>query len=161
EEEGLPPLPVAETFQPRPSENGSSGSEIFAHAFNSRTRAERKAAEVEVAKPQMSDQLAQVAGQDSFRIMLRLVGPPALPMGAKVRHDHAEALGRDASSMAEPDPVHVGVGEQAMKQDDRLAGPRLMPRELNVVGGTPEVGRDVRHPGNSPVASIHFLTSTS
>ncbi len=108
----------------------------------------------------MRDQLAQVAGEDALGIMLRLVRLAAEPMRAKIGHDHAEALGRDARRVAELDPVHIGVGKEPVKQDHEPAPPRFMESELDPVGRSPEMRNDVAHPGNFPVACTHLSTST-
>ena len=108
----------------------------------------------------MRDQLAQVAGENAFGIMLRLVRLAAEPMRAKVGHDDAEAFGRDPRRVAELDPVHISVGKEPVKQDHRPAPPRLMKGELDPVGRRPEMGDDVAHPGNFPVACTHLSTST-
>ena len=55
-------------------------------------------------------------------------------MRPEVGHDHTEAIARNARCMAEPDPVHVCIGEQSMEQDDRSAFAKLVIRELYIVG---------------------------
>ena len=92
--------------------------------------------------------------------MFRLVRLAAEPVRAKIGHDHPESFARDPRRMAELDPVHVGVGEEAVEQDHRPASPSLMKGELDPVRRGPEMRDDVVHPGNFPVASIHLSTST-
>jgi len=47
--------------------------------------------------------------------------PRALPVRPQIRHDHAKAFTRDPLGMAELDPIHLRIGEQAVQQDDRPA----------------------------------------
>ena len=87
----------------------------------------------------MGNQLAQVAGENPLGIMFCAMGLAAQAMGTKVGHDHAKALGRDACCGSELDPVDVGVGKQAMEQDDGAAAAGFAPRELDAVRGVPAV----------------------
>ena len=47
--------------------------------------------------------------------------------------------------VAELDPVHLRVGEQAVEQDHRPALPDLVPGELDAVGRGPMVGGGFSH----------------
>src|SRR5438309_2241615 len=153
EEEVLAPLPMPEALEPRPPKDRPPRLQPLADALDRGPRAERKSAEVEVGEAEVGDQFAQVPRQDPHRIMLRLVRLGAEPVSAEVGHDHPEALRGDARCVAELDPVHVGVGEQAVEQDYRTALPTLMEGQLYAVRCGPMMDPRFAHPGKLPVAS--------
>src|SRR5215217_1456396 len=95
----------------------------------------------------MRNKLTQVAGEDSRRIMFGFMRTAALAMRAKVGHDHPEAVRRDPVRMAELDPVHVRVGEQAVEQDHGPALAYFMVGELDPVRCDPAMGACLSHPG--------------
>ena len=65
EEEILAALPVPQSLEPRSAKDRPARLQPLADRLDRRPRAERKAAEVEIGEPEMGDQLAQVAREDS------------------------------------------------------------------------------------------------
>ncbi len=63
------------------------------------------------------------------------------------------------SRVAELDPVHLRVGEQAVEEDYRPSLPELVIGERHIVGRGPVMDRRFAHPGKLPVASVHLSTS--
>jgi hypothetical protein len=51
--------------------------------------------------------------------------------------------------MTELDPVHLGIGEQAVDQDDRPAAAKLPPREADTIGRGEVVGLEIAQSGYS------------
>jgi hypothetical protein len=47
--------------------------------------------------------------------------------------------------MAELDPVHLGVGEQPVKQDYRISGAKLVVGKPDAIGRSPEMYRSFSH----------------
>jgi hypothetical protein len=82
----------------------------------------------------MADQREAVVGQDVGRIGGRFVRSGARAVGAQVGHDYPKAPRGDLLGMAEADPVGVGVGKEAVEQDDGPPLPQLVPGELDAVG---------------------------
>ena len=115
------------------------GEPTFADRFDRGSRAERKSAEIELIQAEMGDEFPKVAHEDVRRIVRRIVRLAARAMRPEVGHDHSEALARDPVRMAELDPVHLGVGEEAVHQDDRPALAQLMIGEFDAVGRGPSM----------------------
>src|SRR3982751_2021474 len=92
----------------------------------------------------MRDQLAEIAREDSLRVEFPSVRPGTVSMRSKVRHDHPKAFHRDPVGMAELDPVHLRIGEEAVQQDDRSALTQFMIRQLDTVRCGPVVGGYLR-----------------
>ena len=160
EEEALPSIPVEQAAQAHSGKDRLARLHSFADRFHNRTRSEREAAKVEIDEPEVSDQLPQIPRQDALWIMVRLVRLAAQAVGAKVGRDDPEAGRGDPLGMTEIDPVHQRIGKQAVEQDHRASLAKLTVGELDPVGRGPDLRRrGFAHPGNSPVASTHLLTS--
>src|SRR6478735_4698946 len=118
EEEGLPTLPIAEALKTSAAKDSPPRFQALTHRFNRRSRTQREPTKVEIGYSQTLDQLAKIAGENAAWVMLAAMRLAAQPMRPEVGHDHTEAIARNARCMAEPDPVHVCIGEQSMEQDD-------------------------------------------
>ena len=78
---------------------------------------------------------------------------------ARLRKVLARAPSFLRAIMAELDPVHLRVGEEAVKENYRPALPELVKGKFDAVGCSPELNAGIRHPGNFPVTSTHLSTS--
>ena len=125
---------MLEALESGPAKDRAPRLQSLADSFDGRPRPERKPAEVKLGQAEVRHEFAQVAGQDPNRIMLRLVGLGAEAVGAEVWHDHPKPLRRDPLGVAEPDPVDVRVGEEAVEQDHRAPGAKFVECELDAVG---------------------------
>ena len=83
--------------------------------------------------PKQRDEFADIASEYALRIIFGAMRLATEAVGAVVGHDHPEALASNAVRRPELDPVHVGVGEQAMKQDDGPPLAQLMVGQLDAV----------------------------
>src|SRR5205814_9933683 len=95
---------MLQTLETRSAEDGAARFQALADPFDRRPSAEREAAEVELAKAEISDQPAQVPGEDSDGIMFGFVRLATEPVAAKVGHDRPEALRRDPLGVTQPHP---------------------------------------------------------
>ena len=109
------------------------------------SRAKGEAPKIEPGEAQIRDQFLQVADEDVRRIICRIVRLAALPVGAKIRHDHPGAFACDPPRMTELDPVHLRIGKQAMQQDDGCTGANFMERQFDPVGGGPFLSKRINH----------------
>src|SRR5438270_6263547 len=107
----------------------------------------------------MLDQLAQVPRKNALGVESSAVRLRALAVRAKIRHDHPKASARDPLGVAELDPVHLRVGEEAVEQDHRGPLPQFMPGEFNPVRSVPQMSGSAAQAGIFPVASTHLSTS--
>ena len=130
DKEAAAPLPVRQHVHARSGEDRLSGPDAAAHRVDDRTRSKRKTGQIELGEAEMSDQLLEVADQDVRRIICRVVRLSARSVGAKVGHDHPEALGRDPG---------------AVEEDDRPPLPRFVIGELDAVGGRPAMNCGLVH----------------
>jgi hypothetical protein len=63
----------------------------------------------------------------------------AQTMRAEVGHNHPPPRLGDARGMAEIDPVHPRIGEQAVEQNDWAPRPGFVPGESDTIGSGPAV----------------------
>src|SRR5439155_194299 len=117
EEEGLAALPMPQPVEPGAAEDRPPRLQALADRFDRGSGAKGKAAEVKLSELEMPDEFPQIPGQDPNRIMFGIMRTATEAVSAQVRHDHPEAGGGNPLGMTELDPVHVGVGEQAVEQD--------------------------------------------
>jgi len=95
----------------------------------------------------MGDQRLDIPHQDIVRISGRIMRCRAVTMCPQVGHDHPEPGFGKRVGMAELDPVGMGIGKQAVEQDQGSSLPDLVNLERNAVKG-----------GKVPVFFRHHLS---
>src|SRR5690606_3239874 len=97
----------------------------FGQQFCGCPRAKGKTAQIIVRKIQMIDQRQDILYQPIVRISGFLMRSLAFTMGAQVRHDDAKTGICQKRGLAKFDPVGIGIGKQAVEQDDSALSVRL------------------------------------
>ena len=156
----LAPLPVAKPLEPGAAEHRAARPQPLADRLrrSSAPRAKSRRGRTR-SSPRCAISSRRSRARMPGRIMFGSVRLAAEPVRAKVGHDHPEARRGDPRRVAELDPVHVGVGEQAVEQDRRAGPARARDRRARRRRTRSSNEPRPRSSGKLPVASTHLSTS--